>query len=150
MNLVSLIDYLRDRMRLVIGVGVGILALLLVIDLVRALTSGEHETAPISHASEHGAIAGEHSAATSSEHAAHAAKDAAAHPAHAAGEPSEAAHAAKEGFWQSLYHIAETWPTFWAFFGFIACVLIVFVSKKYGHLTVGNTEIMTREDYYNE
>ena len=34
---------------------------------------------------------------------------------------------------------------FWAAFGFIACVLIIFVSKWYGHLG-----IMTREDYYDE
>ena len=34
---------------------------------------------------------------------------------------------------------------FWAAFGFIACVLIIFVSKWYGHLG-----IMTREDYYDD
>jgi hypothetical protein len=66
------------------------------------------------------------------------------------GAPSEAAHAAKEGFLQALYHIAETQPVFWALFGFVACVIIVYVSKWYGHLKIGNTEIMTREDYYNE
>lgn len=39
---------------------------------------------------------------------------------------------------------AEHWVGFWAGFGFIACVLIIFVSKWYGHLG-----IMTREDYYD-
>ncbi len=38
----------------------------------------------------------------------------------------------------------EHWWFFWAIFGFIACVLIIFVSKWFGHLG-----IMTREDYYD-
>ena len=46
-------------------------------------------------------------------------------------------------------HHAHTWaekhiPGFWALFGFVACVLIIIVSKWYGHLG-----IMTREDYYD-
>lgn len=36
-------------------------------------------------------------------------------------------------------------PGFWSVFGFIACVLIVFVSKWFGH-----AGIMQREDYYDE
>ena len=44
---------------------------------------------------------------------------------------------------------AHTWPErivgFWSLFGFIACVLIIIVSKWFGHLG-----IMTREDYYDE
>jgi hypothetical protein len=36
-------------------------------------------------------------------------------------------------------------PGFWAAFGFVACVLIVFVSKWFG-----KAGIMTREDYYDE
>ena len=44
---------------------------------------------------------------------------------------------------------AHTWPEkipgFWSVFGFIACVLIIIVSKWYGHLG-----IMTREDYYDK
>lgn len=36
-------------------------------------------------------------------------------------------------------------PGFWAVFGFVACVLIIVVSKWYGHLG-----IMTREDYYDK
>jgi hypothetical protein len=40
---------------------------------------------------------------------------------------------------------AEHLPGFWAAFGFLACVLIVYVSKAFGH-----AGIMTREDYYDE
>lgn len=39
----------------------------------------------------------------------------------------------------------EHFPGFWAVFGFLACVVIVIVSKWFGHLG-----IMTREDYYDE
>ena len=39
----------------------------------------------------------------------------------------------------------ELLPFFWAAFGFIACVLIIFLSKWFGHLG-----IMTREDYYDD
>jgi hypothetical protein len=39
----------------------------------------------------------------------------------------------------------EHWFGFWSIFGFIACVLIIIVSKWYGHLG-----IMTREDYYDK
>jgi hypothetical protein len=39
---------------------------------------------------------------------------------------------------------AEKLPGFWAIFGFISCVLIIIVSKWYGHLG-----IMAREDYYD-
>jgi hypothetical protein len=38
----------------------------------------------------------------------------------------------------------ETIPGFWALFGFAACVLIIILSKWFGHLG-----IMTREDYYD-
>ena len=114
MNLVRFIDFLRDRLGLVIKACIGVLALLVIADITRAFLSHGPEAA----ASEHVA------------------------PAHAA----EAAH----GFWAHLYHIAETIPVFWSVFGFIACVLIVFVSKWYGHLKVGHTEIMAKEDYYNE
>lgn len=40
---------------------------------------------------------------------------------------------------------AEHIPGFWAVFGFIACTLIIFLSKWFGH-----AGIMTREDYYDE
>ncbi len=39
----------------------------------------------------------------------------------------------------------EHLPGFWSIFGLVACVLIVVLSKWYGH-----TGIMTREDYYDE
>ena len=39
----------------------------------------------------------------------------------------------------------EHLPGFWSVFGFIGCVLIILLSKWYGH-----AGIMTREDYYDE
>ncbi len=39
----------------------------------------------------------------------------------------------------------EHWPGFWAVFGFVGCVVIILVSKWFGHLG-----IMTREDYYED
>jgi len=38
----------------------------------------------------------------------------------------------------------EHLPGFWSLFGFIACALIIILSKWYGH-----AGIMTREDYYD-
>lgn len=111
MNLVRFIDFLRDRLSLVIKACLGVLALLLVTDVARVMLSHGHE---------------------------------------AAAAPAETAHAAKEGFMAHLYHIAETWPIFWSVFGFIACVLIVYVSKGFGHMKVGRTEIMAKEDFYND
>ena len=46
---------------------------------------------------------------------------------------------------QHAHTKAEHIPGFWSAFGFIACVLIVFVSKWFGH-----AGIMQREDYYDE
>ncbi len=45
----------------------------------------------------------------------------------------------------------EHWFGFWSIFGFIACVLIIILSKWYGHIKLfkGFT-IMTREDYYDK
>jgi hypothetical protein len=40
---------------------------------------------------------------------------------------------------------AERWPAFWAAFGFVGCVVIILVSKWFGH-----AGIMQREDYYDE
>jgi len=44
---------------------------------------------------------------------------------------------------------AHTWieriPGFWAAWGFVGCVVLIILSKWFGHLG-----IMTREDYYNE
>lgn len=41
--------------------------------------------------------------------------------------------------------IEQKVPGFWSLFGFIACVVIIIVSKWYGHLG-----IMAREDYYDK
>ncbi len=110
MNLVRLIDFLRDRLKAVVYACCALLIGLVLLDVALVLSHG-HEAA---------AEAGEH---------------------------AEEAH----GFLQSLYHVAETIPGFWSVFGFIACALIVILSKAYGHMKVGrDTEIMTREDYYNE
>jgi hypothetical protein len=40
---------------------------------------------------------------------------------------------------------AEHYFGFWSAFGFVACVLIIFVSKWFGH-----RGIMKREDYYGD
>jgi hypothetical protein len=40
---------------------------------------------------------------------------------------------------------AEHFPAFWSIFGFVGCVLIIILSKWFGH-----AGIMTREDYYDE
>lgn len=44
---------------------------------------------------------------------------------------------------------AHTWiekfPAFWSLFGFVSCVVIILISKWFGH-----SGIMTREDYYDE
>jgi hypothetical protein len=39
----------------------------------------------------------------------------------------------------------EHLPGFWSVFGFVGCVLIIVLSKWYGH-----AGIMKREDYYDE
>ena len=46
---------------------------------------------------------------------------------------------------EHAHTMVEHIPGFWAAFGFIACVLIIIVSKWFGHLG-----IMTREDYYDK
>jgi peptidoglycan/LPS O-acetylase OafA/YrhL len=51
-------------------------------------------------------------------------------------------------FWVDKEHAhtpPEHWFGFWAVFGFVACVVIIFFSKWYGH-----RGIMTREDYYGD
>ena len=40
---------------------------------------------------------------------------------------------------------AEHIPAFWAAFGLLGCLLLVLISKTFGHLFVS-----TREDYYDE
>ena len=86
MNLVNLIQFLRDRLKTLIWIAYAILALVVVLDAIPAIVDKEH------------------------------------------------AHTA-----------LERWPGFWALYGFVACVLIIILSKWYGHLG-----IMTREDYYED
>ena len=50
-------------------------------------------------------------------------------------------------------HLAiETLPGFWAVFGFVACVLIIILSKWYGHVKWfgSNFRVMSPEDYYDD
>ncbi len=82
MKLVQLIEFLRNRLKAVVRICFGILALLIIADALLV--------------------------------------------------NKEAAHTGIE-------HL----PGFWSIFGFIACVLIIILSKWYGH-----AGIMTREDYY--
>lgn len=46
---------------------------------------------------------------------------------------------------EQVHTFVERIPGFWAVFGFVACVVIIIVSKWFGHLG-----IMTREDYYDD
>lgn len=82
MNLVKLIEFFRNRLKTVVRICIGVLALLILVDAVFVSKAPAH---------------------TSVEH----------------------------------------WPAFWSVFGFVACVLIIILSKWYGH-----AGIMTREDYY--
>ena len=84
MKLARLIEFLRNRLKTVVPICFGILALLIVVDAF--FVNKEH------------------------------------------------AHTAPEHF-----------PAFWSLFGFVGCVLIILLSKWFGH-----TGIMTREDYYDE
>ena len=44
-----------------------------------------------------------------------------------------------------IHFIGDKVPGFWSLFGFIACILIILISKWIGHLG-----IMQDENYYNE
>ena len=46
---------------------------------------------------------------------------------------------------QHAHTTIEHWWGFWAGFGFLGCLSIIFFSKWFGH-----TGIMTREDYYED
>ena len=46
---------------------------------------------------------------------------------------------------EHVHTFVERIPGFWAVFGFVACVVIIIVSKWFGHLG-----IMTRENYYDD
>lgn len=130
MSLLGIIESLRRNLKTVVVASCVVLALVVVADVVRLMTAGEHEAAAPEHVA-----AGE--PAVASEHATPAAEHAA--PAH--GETAGASH----GFWTSTYHMAENVPGFWTLFGFLGCVVLVVVSKSYGHLWVSK-----REDYYGE
>lgn len=43
----------------------------------------------------------------------------------------------------ALFYEVESWPGFYAFFGFVSCVVIIVVSKLLGFL------LKRREDYYD-
>jgi hypothetical protein len=86
MMLVRLIEFLRNRLKAVIRVCYGVLALLIVMDALPFLVDKEHAHTKVEHL-----------------------------------------------------------PGFWSVFGFVACTLIIFLSKWYGH-----AGIMKREDYYDE
>ena len=86
MNLVKIIQFLRDRLKTVIWISCAVLALVVVLDAIPAVVDKEHAHTPPEH-----------------------------------------------------------WPGFWAVFGFVGCVLIILLSKWFGHLG-----IMTREDYYED
>jgi lipid-A-disaccharide synthase-like uncharacterized protein len=85
MKLVKLIEFLRNRLRAVVWVCLGVLGLLILVDAFFV-------------------------------------------------DKTEHAHSA-----------AENLPGFWSVFGFVGCVLIIILSKWYGH-----AGIMKREDYYDE
>jgi hypothetical protein len=46
---------------------------------------------------------------------------------------------------EHAHTVAEHIPAFWSVFGLLGCLLLVIVSKTFGHLFVS-----TREDYYDE
>jgi hypothetical protein len=85
MNLLRLIEFLRDHLRTVVQIAIAVLVVLVLLDAVPAIVDKEH------------------------------------------------AHTAAE-------HI----PAFWSAFGLLGCLVLVIVSKTYGHLGIS-----TREDYYD-
>ena len=146
MSLLGIIETLRRNLKTVVVAGCVVLALVVVADGVRLMTvSGEHEAAPLkSEISDSKSL--EHTVAPAAEHESHAAplkseiSDLKSAPHSAVAEPVEA-----RGFWATSYHIAENVPVFWTLFGFLGCVVLVVVSKTYGHFGVSK-----REDYYGE
>lgn len=86
MKLVKLIEFLRQRLKLLVRLSIGVLALLVILDAIPAIVDKHHAHTKIEHL-----------------------------------------------------------PGFWSIFGFVACVLIIVLSKWFGHALV-----MKREDYYDE
>ncbi len=135
MSLLGIIETLRRNLKAVIVACCVVLGLVVVADIARVTTGfGHHAAAP----------AGEHAVAPAAEHNTHAAVTP-EHTAPAAHGATAAAHGEAHGFWAKAYHIAETVPVFWTLFGFLGCILIVVVSKSYGHFGVS-----VKEDYYSE
>ena len=137
MSLLGIIETLRRNLKTVVIAGCVVLALVVVADGVRLMTaSGEHEAAPLK---------SEISDSKSQEHTVAPAAEQAATPTHATAHSPSEASAKEGGFWTSTFHIAENVPGFWTAFGFLGCILLVVVSKTYGHAGVSE-----REDYYGE
>ena len=146
MSLLGIIETLRRNLKAVVVACWVVLALLVAADIVRIFTAEEHHEALASEASAKEAPAAKHEshAAVAAEHAspsiAASAKEGAPAEHAAVGE-----HAEAHGFWATAYHVAETKPVFWTLFGFLGGVVIVVVSKSYGHFGVS-----VKEDYYGE
>ena len=85
MKLTRLIEFLRNRLKTVVRVCLGVLALLVLLDAIPGLVDKEH-----------------------------------------------------------AHTTAEHFPGFWAVFGFVGCVVLIIVSKWFGH-----AGIVQREDYYD-
>jgi hypothetical protein len=86
MKLVELIGFLRKRLKTVVRLCLGILALLVIVDAIPGIVGKEH------------------------------------------------AHTALERL-----------PGFWAVFGLVGCIILILLSKAFGH-----AGIMQREEYYDE
>ncbi len=137
MSLLGIIETLRRNLKAVVVACWVVLALLVAADIVRIVTAGEH-----------GAATTEHTVAPAAEHESHAAvpaEHASPSVAASAKEGAPAEHGEAHGFWAKAYHIAENLPVFWTLFGFLGCVVIVVLSKSYGHFGVS-----VKEDYYGE
>jgi hypothetical protein len=85
MNLLRLIDFLRDHLRTVVRLAIGVVVVTALLDAIPAIVNKEHATTAVEHI-----------------------------------------------------------PAFWSAFGLLGCLLLVIVSKTFGHLFVS-----TREDYYD-
>lgn len=86
MNLVRIIEWLRQRLTAVVRVCLVALAVLVLVDAIPGVVDKEHAHTPL-----------------------------------------------------------ERWPGFWALFGFLGCVMLILVSKWFGHCG-----IMKDEDYYDD
>jgi hypothetical protein len=85
MNLLRLIEFLRDHLRTVVRIAIAVLVVLVLLDAVPAIVDKEH-----------------------------------------------------------AHTVAEHIPAFWSVFGLLGCLLLVIVSKTFGHLFVSRSE-----DYYD-